>query len=120
MLFLGLYLGDGWIRDKGEMGFALPEGTDGREKCISICKKLFGFKTITTDKTYIYMNSINIIKFIESLGFNKGAKNKIIPSWIYTIPDEQKTHSLKDYCYLMDISTKRKKIVADLFLQAKN
>ncbi len=90
MLFLGLYLGDGWIRNKGEIGFALPEKTEGREKCISICKKIFGFKTITADKTYIYMNSINITKFIESLGFNNGAKNKIIPSWIYTIPDEQK------------------------------
>lgn len=90
MLFLGLYVGDAWIRDKGEIGFALPEGTEGREKCIATCKKVFGLKTITTDKTYIYMNSINITKFINSLGFNKGAKNKIIPSWVYTIPDEQK------------------------------
>lgn len=90
MLFLGLYVGDGWARKKGEIGFALPEGAVGRDKCIAACKKVFGLKTITTDKFYIYMNSINITRFIDSLGFEHGAKNKIIPSWIYTIPDDQK------------------------------
>lgn len=91
MLFLGLYVGDGWSRtERGEIGFALPEGTKGREKCIAACKKVFGLKTITTDKFYIYMNSVNIAKFIDSLGFRHGAKNKIIPSWVFTIPDKQK------------------------------
>jgi len=90
MLLLGLYVGDGWIREKGEIGFALPEGTVGRDKCISAFKNIFGVKKITTDKYYVSLNSINIVKFIESLGFNKGAKNKIIPSWIYTLPDIQK------------------------------
>jgi len=91
MLLLGLYVGDGWTRtEKGEIGFALPERTKGREKCISACKNIFGLKTITTDKCYVYMNSVNVTKFIDSLGFEHGAKNKIIPSWIYTIPDNQK------------------------------
>jgi pyruvate/2-oxoacid:ferredoxin oxidoreductase beta subunit/intein/homing endonuclease len=91
MLFLGLYIGDGWSRtEKGEIGFALPEGTVGRDKCIKACEKIFKLKQIKTDKIYIYLYSVNIAKFIESLGFKHGAKNKIIPSWVYTIPDDQK------------------------------
>jgi hypothetical protein len=38
----------------------------------------------------VYINSVNLTKFIDSFGFGKGAKNKTIPGWIFTLPKEQK------------------------------
>lgn len=91
MYYLGLYVGDGWIRiKKGEIGFALPEGTEEREKLIAIQTKIFKNKISRKDKYYVYINSVNIAKFIESLGFGKGAKNKTIPGWVFTLPLKEK------------------------------
>lgn len=90
MKFLGLFVGDGWIRlEKGEIGFALTEGSDGRKALLDLQEKLFGAK-VTTSKTYIYIHSENIARFIDSMGFGSGAKNKIIPSWIFTLPIEER------------------------------
>jgi len=96
MIWLGLYVGDGWIREKrGEIGFALPENTKEREKLIKIHQKIFNQENISLDKYYIYYNSVKISKFINSLGFKQGAKNKTIPSWVFTIPKEQKEAFIK-------------------------
>lgn len=96
MLWLGLYVGDGWIREnKGEIGFALPENTDERKTLIKIHKKIFGQENKSKDKYYIYYNSVNISKFINSLGFMQGAKNKTIPSWVFTLPIDQKEAFIK-------------------------
>jgi pyruvate/2-oxoacid:ferredoxin oxidoreductase beta subunit len=90
MKFLGLFVGDGWVRtEKGEVGFALPDGSKGRDILIEIQSRLFGAKIIS-DETYIYINSVNIARFIDSMGFGLGAKNKVLPSWIFTIPNEEK------------------------------
>jgi pyruvate/2-oxoacid:ferredoxin oxidoreductase beta subunit/intein/homing endonuclease len=90
MKYLGLYVGDGWVRtEKGEVGFALPEGSEGRRVLIEIHSKLFGGK-INTDDVYIYIHSVNIARFIDKLGFGSGAKNKIVPSWVFTLPREEK------------------------------
>ena len=90
MKFLGLYVGNGWIRiEKGEIGFALPEGSDEREILIDLQSKLFNGK-FDTDKDYIYIQSMNIAKFIDSLGFGSEAENKIIPPWIFTLPINEK------------------------------
>jgi len=90
MKYLGIYVGDGWIRnEKGEVGFALPENSKEREIFLQLHSKIFG-KKIRKDKNYVYINSVNLANFIESLGFNKGAKNKIIPSWVFTLPKEER------------------------------
>ena len=90
MKYLGIYVGDGWvIEEKGEVGFALPENSKGRKNLIELHSKIFGGE-IKKDKMYVYINSVNIAKFINSLGFGKGAKNKIIPSWIFTLPKEER------------------------------
>ena len=91
MKYLGLYIGDGWIREeRGEVGFALPEDTVGRKEFVRIHSKIFGSKINTSDKTYIYVNSVNLSNFIKSLGIGIGAKNKTIPGWAFTLPVEQK------------------------------
>ncbi|MFH1479130.1 MAG: hypothetical protein ABIG92_05095 [Candidatus Omnitrophota bacterium] len=91
MKYLGLYIGDGWIREKrGEVGFALPEKTVGRRELIKIHAEVFGSKLNASDKVYIYANSVNLGNFIKSLGVGIGAKNKTIPGWAFTLPLEEK------------------------------
>jgi len=90
MRYLGLYVGNGWVRsEKGEVGFALPENTEGREVLIDLHNKIFG-GNLRTDKVYIYINSVDLARFIDSLDFGKGAKNKTIPRWLFTLPLEER------------------------------
>lgn len=90
MKYLGIYVGDGWVRNgKGEVGFALPENSRGRKVLLNLHSKIFGGKT-RTDEMYVYVNSVNLARFIESMGFGSGAKNKRIPSWIFTLPVEER------------------------------
>lgn len=90
MKYLGIYVGDGWTRaEKAEVGFALPENTQARSELFNIHSKVFG-NSIKSDKSYVYVASVNMARFIDSLGFGKGAKNKKIPNWVFTLPKEQK------------------------------
>jgi len=90
MRYFGIYLGDGWIRkERGELGFDVPKKNRARKKLLELQKKIFKLSA-KTDDNYVYVNSVNITKFIDSLGFGKGAKNKIIPSWIFTLPEKEK------------------------------
>ncbi|MFC1800826.1 LAGLIDADG family homing endonuclease, partial [Nanoarchaeota archaeon] len=91
MELLGLYVGDGWTRThKAEIGFALPKNTKGRNRLIQTYKKLFNKELTGNDKVYIYIYSINLARFIDSLGFGKGAREKVIPEWVFTLPDSEK------------------------------
>ena len=72
MEFLGLYVGDGWVRtQKTEIGFALLKGTKESKKLTYFYKKLFNQNLIQKDKNYIYIYSVNLANFIDSLGFGK-------------------------------------------------
>ena len=91
MELFGLYVGDGWIRpQKSEIGFALPKNSNESKRLISLYKKIFNKNLIQKDKNYTYIYSVNLARFIDSLGFGKGAKNKIIPDWVFTLPDSEK------------------------------
>ncbi|GAI96877.1 unnamed protein product, partial [marine sediment metagenome] len=90
MKYLGIYVGDGWTRNgKGEVGFALPQDSEARETLVNLHSEIFGGK-IRTDELYVYVNSVNLARFIDSLGFGAGAKNKTIPSWVFTLPKKEK------------------------------
>lgn len=95
MKYLGIYVGDGWTRNgKGEVGFALPQDSEARETLVNLHSEIFGGK-IRTDELYVYVNSVNISRFIDSLGFGAGAKNKTIPSWVFTLPKEERESFVK-------------------------
>jgi len=88
--WLGIWVGDGWVRTgRGEVGFALPVGKKGRAEILALTPKIFGVEP-DGDENYLYLRSINIARFIESLGFGKGAKNKTIPGWVFTLPPEER------------------------------
>lgn len=91
MKLLGIYVGDGWLRlNKADVGFSVPEGDKARIPTINLIKKVFGIEPTTITKNEVHVYSVNIVRFIESLGFGQGAKNKIIPPWIFTLPIEEK------------------------------
>ena len=90
MKYLGIFVGDGWRRrTRGEIGFALPIGKKARNVLVDLHKKIFASK-ISADKDYVYINSVNLAKFIDPLGLGQGAKNKTVPGWVFTLPQDQK------------------------------
>lgn len=90
MKYLGIFVGDGWIREKrGEVGFAVPADNRARKILINLQQKIFESK-LRLDDNYVYADSVNLAKFINSLGFGLGAKNKTIPSWVFTLTAEEK------------------------------
>jgi len=96
MEFLGLFVGDGWVRiNRAETGFAIPENDKARQRIIYLINHLFKIKSVRLEKLYVYINSINIAKFIHSLGFGEHAKSKTIPAWVFTLSSEEKEAFLK-------------------------
>jgi len=91
MKLLGLYVGDGWTRiEKAELGFSVPQGNRARKPVKQLLKKVFKMEANRETPEEVYLDSINATKFIDSLGFGKGAKNKIVPEWVFTLPKEEK------------------------------
>ncbi len=91
MKYLGIYVGDGWTRTKkAEVGFAVPEGSEARAALTDIQSRIFKMPPNRLEKNYVYMNSVNLARFIDSLGFNGGAKKKSVPAWIYSLPHEER------------------------------
>lgn len=96
MEFLGLFIGDGWVRvHKTEIGFSIPKDTKERKRLIELTQKLFGITPSEVSPNDVYIYSVNLAKFIDSLDIGKGAKNKKIPSWIFTLPLEEKEGLIK-------------------------
>lgn len=91
MKLLGIFVGDGWVRsEKAELGFSVPVNDKAREPVIELTNKVFGVKPNRETKNELYLGSINAAKFIDSLGFGKGAKYKTIPSWVFILPEKEK------------------------------
>ncbi|MFH1440381.1 MAG: LAGLIDADG family homing endonuclease [Candidatus Woesearchaeota archaeon] len=96
MELLGMYVGDGWTRiHKAEVGFALPKNTKASKRMIDLHKKLFKKTLVQKEKNYLYIRSVNFARFIDSLGFGKSARNKLIPSWVFTLPQDEKEAFLR-------------------------
>jgi pyruvate/2-oxoacid:ferredoxin oxidoreductase beta subunit len=91
MKYLGIYVGDGWTRPKkAEIGFAVPENSPARTAVAELHQRLFGSPLNRLEKNYAYANSVNVARFIDSLGFEKGARNKKVPGWVFSLPKEEK------------------------------
>jgi len=96
MELIGLYVGDGWTRiDKGETGFAIPSKDKARKRLIEIIEKRLKPSSVTAGKDYVYVYSVNLVKFIKSLSLGDSAKTKTIPSWIFTLPLKEKEAFIK-------------------------
>ena len=96
MELLGIFVGDGWTRvHKASTGFSIPKNNKARKRLMTLSKKLFGEKIISQNKNEVHLYSINLARFIDSLGFGKGAKNKLIPPWVFNLPYFEKEAFIK-------------------------
>lgn len=96
MEFLGLFVGDGWCRPhRAEVGFSLPKKTEGRKRLYKLSESLFGLIPSESGKTDVNLYSVNLAKFVDSLDIGHGAKNKKIPSWMFTLPADEKEGLVK-------------------------
>jgi pyruvate/2-oxoacid:ferredoxin oxidoreductase beta subunit len=96
MEYLGLFVGDGWVRvNRAETGFSIPEGTSERSRLMDLHSRIFKSGISRIEKNDLLINSINIAKFIDHLGFGKGAKNKTIPDWVFALPRSEKEAFVK-------------------------
>lgn len=96
MELLGIYTSDGWTKiGQGQVGFALPKNSEGRERLMGLCKELWGTILIHDDKNYAYVYSRNLARLIDSLGFGMGSKSKVIPGWVFTLPENEKEAFLR-------------------------
>lgn len=90
MKYLGICVGNGWTGvNKAEVGFALPENSEERRFLFILHRRIFG-NSLSSDRSYAYVHSINVARFIESLGFGLGAKNRKVPSRVFSLPNEEK------------------------------
>ena len=91
MKLLGLYVGDGWTRiKKAEVGFAIPEEKKGRKEAKQLISSLLWSHCLSEDERELRIRSINVARFMSSLGFGKGAKNKVVPPWVFVLPLAEK------------------------------
>ena len=91
MKLLGIYVGDGWTRiNKAEVGFALPKKVRGRKEAKQLIENMLWSHCLSETDNELHIRSINIARFFDSLGFGKGAKNKIVPQWVFSLPLNEK------------------------------
>ncbi len=96
MWWLGLYLGDGFIHhqkdaDKARVEFAIP-ATDValRSELERTTQSLFGVTPVSSDPDRLTIYSTIIAQFIEANGLAGTAHTKQVPSWVYSLPIEQR------------------------------
>ncbi len=103
MWFLGLYIGDGYIkremgRDKKRVYFAIPDFQAGlRKELMAVVKKIFDYDIKSEEKFRVSINSTIIADFIEVNGFKGNSKQKRLPKWLMALPSEQRLAFLSGY-----------------------
>lgn len=88
----GFLLGDGWIsrsKKSWKVFFSPSLNKERNEFYKTLLEKMFGIK-VKKSKNWFYANSKKAYEILESLGLKKRAKDKEIPSWIFSLPKTQK------------------------------
>jgi intein/homing endonuclease len=129
--FFGFMLGDGWITENGNIGFALGVYEDENEKYINLAKSLSKDKNsiITcrkdTKSCAFTLYSKEFAEIVKNFGFISGFKNKRIPNQIFSLSIENKYEFIKgifdaDGCdNTMVYSSSNYELIKDLQLLAK-
>ncbi len=108
MWLLGLYTGDGSSVTKlGSNGqkrfavttFSVPANDRAHAKLIKVMKVMLPDIGPSTRKDGIASNwaSIELVSWMEELGFQTGAYVKRIPKWVVTLPEEQRMAFIAGY-----------------------
>jgi FeS assembly protein SufB len=94
MWLLGLYIGDGNLHLSTKtyrVQFAIPAtDIELRGELIRVVKELFGLRCIEADQYRVVVNSKALTEWIVELGFTGLALTKRVPSWVYSLPVDQR------------------------------
>jgi len=89
----GFLLGDGWISKEGEdswkIHFSISDDEENNRKYLNLIKDVFDLQMKKSQNWY-YVGSKKIFDLLEKLGLHKHAKEKEIPTWVFTLPEIQK------------------------------
>ena len=90
MRLLGMFLGDGYARKKGEIAFFITKDSELREKYSTLIERVLGLKTHQKDPRQINIYSAEFVKWLEKVGFKFKALEKEIPEFIFKLPKNLK------------------------------
>lgn len=109
--FFGFMLGDGWLdKSNNTVCFSLGDRLDKSQKYVDFLDRLnINHRIIhqNTTKATCIVHSVYLYKLFEQLDFITGSHNKIVPSWIWSLPNDYKKAFIfglgdADGCYLDD------------------
>lgn len=93
--FLGFYLGDGYC-DGARLYIAVPPTDRSYRRVEDYIKSILQLPC-ESKGSVVRVNSADLVDYIKFLGFTGGARTKQIPSWIYSLPVEQKKAFIEGY-----------------------
>ncbi len=102
MWFLGLYVGDGYVeRDPANQRprrvfLAVPQKDRARAKLEQVIRELFQVEW-KPKGLCVTVNSAILADFILRIGFTGLAREKRIPSWVFSLPRSQKLAFIEGY-----------------------
>jgi cell division protein FtsZ len=88
----GFLLGDGWISKSGDswkICFSPSTDEKNNQKYLNLMKEVFGLEMKKAENWY-YASSKKVYELLEKLDLHKHAKEKEIPSWVFSLPKDQK------------------------------
>ncbi len=88
----GFLLGDGWVsrsKDSWKIHFSPSQYEEMNKKYISMIREIFGLEMKKHDNWY-YANSKRVYELLYRNGFDKHAKEKEIPEWLFRLPNSHK------------------------------
>jgi len=98
MWLMGILLGDGYIYIKNNnINIATHITEDYRENLCELLHKLFNYNVTEKKERYIMINSKVLCNLFSKIGFSGTASTKIIPSWVFTLPENQILAFLSGY-----------------------
>jgi Fe-S cluster assembly protein SufB len=94
MWLLGLLLGDGTVQDTGKthrVQFAIPAtDVELRAELVRVVDTLFGLRAVAGDEFRMVVNSKALVQWLAEIGFIGTALTKVVPTWVYGLPLEQR------------------------------
>ncbi len=94
MWLLGLFTGDGNLRDAGKthrIQFAIPEtDTELRSEITRVVSDLFGLRAIAADAYRLVINSKALVDWFYKIGFHGTLRSKRVPDWVFGLPSDQR------------------------------
>ncbi|MGF1618963.1 MAG: Fe-S cluster assembly protein SufB [Acidimicrobiia bacterium] len=103
MWLIGLWIGDGYLRNDVKYGtyrveLAIPR-TDGdlQDEVRRVVKELFDLDVTTPDDWRVAFASKSLIEWLESNGVIGDSYTKRIPEWVYGTPSEERLAFLGGY-----------------------